>query len=157
MQSPEATVAKLEQRIKRMEDIEAIKNLKNRYVFSIDTGRLEDAIATFSEKAVADYGVLGLYKGRKAIGDFLTAGSTFSVHHLHNPQIEIVTDTTAKGTWELQAMIHLVATDKAYWMVGYYTDEYVKERGGWKQGKFQITWQTITEYEQGWVKQRMAM
>ncbi|MDD5095810.1 MAG: nuclear transport factor 2 family protein [Dehalococcoidia bacterium] len=151
----------LQQRIERLEDIEAIKDLKRRYIFSIDMGRYDDAIDTFTEDAIIDYGVFGLYKGREALRRYLVSDVTRqrsrpSIHHLHSPLIEFTNDTLARGIWELQAMAQPTTVDKAYWMAGYFTDEYVKENGQWKQNKLEITWQIITEYEKGWGKQRMA-
>ncbi|MFA4836933.1 MAG: nuclear transport factor 2 family protein [Dehalococcoidia bacterium] len=154
-------MATLQQRIQRLEDIEAIKNLKRRYIFSIDMGRYDDATDTFTEDAIIDYGVFGLYRGREALRKYLTSDvskqrSRLGIHHLHSPLIEFVNDTLATGIWELQAMVQPKTVDKAYWMAGYFTDEYVKENGQWKQNKLKITWQIITEYEQGWGKQTIA-
>lgn len=153
-------MATLQQRIQRLEDIQAIKNLKRRYMFLVNMVRYDDLMDTFTEDAIIDYGVFGLYKGRE-VREYLTSDVgkqtlRFGIHHLHSPLIEFVNDTLATGIWEIQSMVELKAVGQAYWMAGYFTDEYVKENGQWKQSKLKINWQIITEYERGWGKQPLA-
>lgn len=152
-------LAELEKRIRVLEDIEAVKKLKRRAISSIDSGKIGDAIDTYTETAVADYGPMGSYQGKGSIRAFMNTLPSimrFMVHHLHDPQIEITSETTAKGKWRLQVMSHLAINDKAYWISIRVDDEYVKENGEWKQKKNVDTFEFMTEYEQGWAKQRMA-
>ena len=55
-----------------------------------------------------------------------------SIHHGHAPEIEITSDTTAKGRWQLYDCICNIPAKTAFMGWGYYEDEYVKEQGKWK-------------------------
>ena len=58
----------LERRIRALEDIEAIKQLKYRYADACDRGYDADTLADlFTEDAIWDGGVFGRYDGREAI------------------------------------------------------------------------------------------
>ena len=58
----------LEERIQRLEDIEAIKQLKAEYCAYCDDGYNPDGIANlYTEDAVWDGGPFGRYEGRDAI------------------------------------------------------------------------------------------
>ena len=61
-------LADLERRVRALEDIEAIKQLKYRYADACDRGYDADALADlFTEDAVWDGGLFGRYEGREAI------------------------------------------------------------------------------------------
>jgi hypothetical protein len=149
----------LEKRIQRLEAIEEIKVMKHHYLHSLDKRKIEEAISTFTDDAVADYGHKNpdnskiVYKGKEAImGLFKNMGAraTTMAHLPHSSEIEITSDTTAKGTWGLQVMIHALPADVGMWMVGYYHDEYVKENGKWKHKNLLAAWDFIVPYAQGW-------
>jgi hypothetical protein len=72
-------------------------------------------------------------EGADAFLEFLepTLGNSVTVHHGHMPEIELTSDTTARGVWALQ--------DTILWpngtrMVGYghYHETYEKIGGQWK-------------------------
>ena len=61
----------LERRIRRLEDLEAIKQLKARYAAYCDANYDADALADlFTSDAVWDGGMLGRSEGREAIRQF---------------------------------------------------------------------------------------
>ena len=133
----------LEKRIRVMEDIEAIKKLKAKYFRCVDKKLWEEMETVLTEDAVADYGMgIELLQGRKAIIEFLKKNldrdSMISVHQGHNPEIEITSDTTAKGVWVLndRLIIQTIATLNGW---RYYEDEYVKVNGEWKKKSTKIT------------------
>ncbi len=126
-----------------MEDIEAIKNLKAKYFRCVDKKLWEEMETVLTEDAVADYGMgIELLQGRKAIIEFLKKNlgrdSMISVHQGHNPEIEITSDTTARGVWVLndRLIIQTIATLNGW---RYYEDEYVKVNGEWKKKSTKIT------------------
>jgi hypothetical protein len=61
-----------------------------------------------------------------------------SAHQGHNPEIEITSDTTARGVWLLndRLIVQTIATMNAW---GYYEDEYVKVSGEWKKKGTKLT------------------
>ena len=138
-----ADLSELEKRIKVMEDIEAIKKLKAKYFRCVDKKLWEEMETVLTEDAVADYGMgIELLQGRKAIIEFLKKNlgrdSMISVHQGHNPEIEITSDTTARGVWVLndRLIIQTIATLNGW---RYYEDEYVKLNGEWKKKSTKIT------------------
>ena len=138
-----ADLSDLEKRIRVMEDIEAIKKLKAKYFRCVDKKLWEEMETVLTEDAVADYGMgIELLQGRKAIMEFLKKNlapdSMISVHQGHNPEIEITSDTTARGVWVLndRLIIQTIATLNGW---RYYEDEYVKVNGEWKKKSTKIT------------------
>ena len=138
-----ADISDLEKRIRVMEDIEAIKKLKAKYFRCVDKKLWEEMETVLTEDAVADYGMgIELLQGRKAIIEFLKKNlgrdSMISVHQGHNPEIEITSDTTARGVWVLndRLIIQTIATSSGW---RYYEDEYVKVNGEWKKKSTKIT------------------
>jgi bile-acid 7alpha-dehydratase len=137
-----ADLSDLEKRIRIMEDIEAIKKLKAKYFRCVDKKLWEEMETVLTEDAVADYGMgIELLQGRKAIIEFLKKNldrdSMISVHQGHNPEIEITSDTTARGVWVLndRLIIQTIATLNGW---RYYEDEYVKVNGEWKKKSTKI-------------------
>jgi hypothetical protein len=57
----------LEERIRRLEDIEAIRWLRNRYHASVNESRFGDCRALFTDDAVVELGYLARYEGIEAI------------------------------------------------------------------------------------------
>ena len=105
-----ADLSDLEKRIRIMEDIEAIKKLKAKYFRCVDKKLWDEMEEVWVEDAVADYGMgIELLQGIKAIMEFLKKNlggdSMISVHQGHNPEIEITSDTTARGVW--LSLIHI--------------------------------------------------
>jgi len=136
-------LSELEKRIRVIEDIEAIKKLKAKYFRCVDKKLWEEMETVLTEDAVADYGMgIELLQGRKAIMEFLKKNlardSMISVHQGHNPEIEITSDTTARGVWVLndRLIIQTIATLNGW---RYYEDEYVKVNGEWKKKSTKIT------------------
>ncbi len=94
----------LEQRLRVLEDLEEIKQLKARYAALCDNGYDCDGIAAlFTPDGVWDGGDLGRAEGRGAIRDFFVKAPKafpFAIHHVMNPIIEVSGDT-ARGRWYL--------------------------------------------------------
>jgi hypothetical protein len=138
-----ADSADLDKRIRVLEDIEAIKKLKAKYFRYIDKKLWDDMEGLWTEDATADYGMgIDLLQGRGAIVKFLKKNlgldSMISVHQGHNPEIQITSDTTARGIWVLndRLIIQTISTLSGW---GYYDDEYTKENGEWKIKSTKIT------------------
>ena len=97
-----ADLADLERRIRVLEDVDAIKEIKSEYWYCIDK-KLWDGLADcFTEDGILEYVPSSLkLQGGKEIGQNLagTLGSLITVHQGQNARIEITSDTTAKGTW----------------------------------------------------------
>ncbi|MGH3639599.1 MAG: nuclear transport factor 2 family protein [Mycobacterium sp.] len=148
----------LDERIRRLEDIEALKQLKSRYAGYCDDDYDADRLGPlFTQDAIWDGGVLGRYQGRGAIRAFFAGASKsmpFAIHHVTNPVVEVDGDR-ATGQWHLwQPCVH-AAGAQALWIAGRYHDEYRREGGEWRFAKVTIRLNMISPYEAGWSRARM--
>jgi len=149
----------LEERIKRLEEIEAIKKMKAEYVLACDERRWDDAVRYFTSRAVVAFGPFGKFESRQELEKFfketmpVTIG--FTIHRLSNPIIEVKGDT-AKGIWYCEIPSTHIPTNKAILQQGTYFDEYIKEGNEWKHTKLDLVYSYITEFGEGWVKKNMV-
>jgi limonene-1,2-epoxide hydrolase len=124
----------LHTRIRRLEDIEAVKQLKYRYCMACDDDYNPAELAPlFTEDAVWDGGAMGRFEGREAIRTFFAGASKlvpFAVHQVTNPVIEIDGDL-AHGHWYLWEPIVFAQGDHALWMAGRYDDRYRRDGDRW--------------------------
>ncbi len=145
----------LERRIRKLEDIEEIKQLKHRYCAACDDSFDADAIASvFTEDAVWDGGDFGKLNGREEIRGFFQDADKrmpFAVHNVLNPIIEVNGDT-AKGTWYLFQTCTFAEGNRAIWGAARYDDEYVRRDGKWMIHRLKVTSHFWTPFEDGWVK-----
>ena len=130
--------------LQQLIDIEAIKQLKARYMRAVDTKDFDTLASTFAADARSTYSS-GKYsfEGRDAIMKFLTdsLGSTdiATLHHAHTPEIEVTSETTARGKWYLEDFVIsgevatlTTPTNTVLHGTGIYSDEYRKIDGEWK-------------------------
>ncbi len=119
------------------DDLEAIRQLKYRYFRALDTKRWDELAETLTEDATTSYDE-GHYAftGRDAILDFLRGalGSprVLSMHHGHHPEIEVTSETTARGTWYLEDQVLFPDANTVLRGAAFYSDEYRKVGGQWK-------------------------
>jgi ketosteroid isomerase-like protein len=90
----------------------------------------------YTDDAVVDFGYGLQLEGKTALEDFYK-GSMASSFTLvdpqgHNPEIEILSSTTARGFWQLDNSMVETQTNKALRVGASYTEEYVKRDGEWK-------------------------
>lgn len=145
----------LEERIQRLEDIEALTQLKSRYAAYCDDDYDADRLAPlFTPDAVWDGGALGRFEGREAIRNFFAGADDvmpFAIHHVTNPVIEIEGDR-ATGHWYLwQPCVHATGR-QALWLAGRYDDEYARENGEWRFSRVTLELKMLSPYELGWAQ-----
>ena len=150
----------LEARIRALEDIEAIKRLKYKYFYRIDKGLWDEIGDCFAEDGAADYGEDKVIQGKAAITKFfkenVAPAYSMCVHQGHNPEIELTSDTTATGVWELEAFMVTAETNMGLWIAVFYEDEYVKEKGKWKINRTKAIFIFRSDIEKGWAKERFS-
>jgi len=125
----------LEERITRLEDIEAIRALQARYQRCLDTRDFEGLGECFTENAVSSYGNGSMsYTGRKAILDFLREAMTLrmpSSHLIHGGEIDVRDSGSASAKWYLEDyLLHQKYKMKLHG-TAIYDVEYVKLDGLW--------------------------
>jgi hypothetical protein len=149
----------LAQKVRVLEDIEAIKQLKALYCKYCDGGwagpthDYDKIAALFTEDAVTD-GTAGRTQGRENIRRLYKSyqASPLAFHRVTNPIIEVAGDR-ATGNWHVLVAI-LRPDSQAVWVAGIYDEEYARTRDGWRIKILKFTPAFITRYEQGWGKER---
>jgi len=142
----------IEKRVLRLEEIEALKQLKYRYWRCLDLKQWSELRELFVADATVSYGS-GRYEfqGIEAIMKFLTESlaeerGAKTIHHGHHPEIELTSATTARASWALYNYMYNVQQNRAIRIGAYYHDECVKVGERWKlkhvgyQSLFQEEW-----------------
>lgn len=118
--------------------IEEIKQLKARYMRSIDTADNAELAKLFTDDVTAHY-VGGSYdikfEGKATMLEFQANGfhsQVGAVHNVHHPEITITGPTTADGIWYLTDWFHNIRDKQTTWGTALYRDKYRKENGVWK-------------------------
>ena len=156
-------IEQLEARLTRMEDLEAIKQLKARYCEICDNDHNPDEIVTiFTGDGIWEGKGIGTANGhselRKLFESFQERIS-FSQHMVMNPIIE-VDGNTAQARWYFFGPFSFrkdpaddSAGEQAMWQSTRYHEDYVKEDGIWKIKHLRIRGRGISStYEKGWAK-----
>ncbi|MBS0466534.1 MAG: nuclear transport factor 2 family protein [Proteobacteria bacterium] len=127
----------MEQRLARLEAIEAIRQLKHRYLNACDLKDVADIRDCFATGPITiDYGPLGCFQDRDG---FIALYQSLACqprvrdsHHGANPEIELVDADNARGRWSL-AYFNLDADTGATRRLGVmYEDAYRRIAGAWK-------------------------
>lgn len=109
-------------------DREAIKEVKARYFYAVDSRNWDLLASVFTDDATFHSASLQRpVTGRSAILELFHAlhDGGFSVHHGHNPQIAFTGPDTAKATWAYDDRIHF-SGGESFHGFGHYYDEYLR-------------------------------
>ena len=152
----------LEQRLDRLEDLEAIKQLKARYAHHCDDNYDPDGIASlFVEDGVweATYPP-GTYRSREEIRSFFAEVSKefiWALHFMICPDIEIADDgQSADGRWYLLGLMTMRDPGEEpdpVLVSGIYHDRYVKRDGEWLVASMKIDMNQMSNWSTAWVEQ----
>ena len=147
-------VGELEQRIVRLEDLEAIKQLKASYCAICDDDHDPDRITSiFTEDGIWEGRGIGRAEGhaelRKLFEGFQKAIS-YSQHMVMNPIIEVDGDR-AHATWYFFGTFTFYEGDQAKWQAARYHEDYLKTAEGWKIQHLRVKGPGMSaDYEKGW-------
>lgn len=127
----------LNRRIARLEAIEAIKQLKARYLTACDRRQIEVVRDCFcADDIIIDYGPVGSFNHRDQLltvfEKMACNDHVFDIHLGANPQISILDDNHAEGSWGLYFFQIDTASNKLMQVAGYYEDKYRRVGGHWK-------------------------
>lgn len=158
-----ADIDDLASRLCRLEDIEAIKQLKALYCARCDDSYDADGLAAlFTEDAVWDGGnTFGRVESREAIRRHFAGASkrvTIARHQIMNPIVEVDGDR-ATGHWLLfQPCTNATREgEEAMWLAATYADTYQRSADGpqgWLISAMMIDVAFFTPFDRGWVAQR---
>jgi len=134
----------IEQRLRQLEDAEAIRTLKHRYFFCCDRKDPKGMRACFADGPVhIDYGAVGTFDRADALVKVFTEVGCHDymveMHHGMNPQIEVLDEGKARGKWSLHYFLINTQTKGLTQLAGFYEDEYKKANGAWKIAKTRFT------------------
>lgn len=141
-------------RLTRLEDIEAIKQLKALYCEICDDDHNPDRIVTiFTDDGIWEGPGIGTARGHaeiRALFERFQSMMSFSQHMTMNPRIEVDGDT-AKGTWYFFGPFTFYKNNQARWQATRYHEEYAKVDGEWKIKHLKIAGPSmVADYETGW-------
>lgn len=138
--------------IRKLLDIEEIRNLRSRYGHYLDSNSLEEMAQLFSDDAVCDVGQ-GIWQGRAAIRQGLQKafeaydldhqGSYPFLHAVTNHWIEFIDADTAQGRCYLLDVQTIVKPVRDPWiLLGSYADEYRRIDGRWQitRSRLDVFW-----------------
>ncbi len=121
-----------------MDDLEAIKQVKYRYLRALDTKHWADFADTLTDDVVGDYGSsLGQehhFTNRNTLVEYMRNAMPENViteHRVTHPEITVDGDE-ASGIWYLQDRVIVAEFDFMLIGAAFYHDEYRKTADGWK-------------------------
>ncbi len=112
--------------------LEDLRQLKYRYLRTLDLKLWDDFAATLTPDVQASYGPKLRFHGRDAVVDFMRTSlppAIITVHQCHHPELTIDGDT-ATGTWYLEDKV--IITEHRMLLTGaaFYEDAYARGAGG---------------------------
>jgi SnoaL-like domain len=154
----------IEERLARLEDVEAIKNLKARYAYYCDHGYDADGMAgLFVEDSLWTSNSFGTYRGRAAIHEFQSKISSqilWALHFMICPVVDVSDDgQTATGTFYLIEFATMTRPGSgeekdAVLMSAVYTDSFVRDEGEWRFKAVSVEFHQVSDLDKGWVLQK---
>jgi len=163
------TTPKLEARIQKLEDIEAIKQLMYNYTYWLDYGEFDTALDCFTDDAKIDICQRGgAQEGqdsfelkcdgkeeiRKFYGLFIHQRDRFTASHFLLNPVVTVNGEKATGIFYL---LEPTALQRAIWGHGRYDLEFIRINGQWKISAFNFEWNFNSPIDEGWVKTPMVL
>ncbi|MGB3413448.1 MAG: nuclear transport factor 2 family protein [Microbacteriaceae bacterium] len=134
-------------------ELEELKQLKARYFRFIDTKDFERLPEVFTEDYVyADDAKERIIEGRDAFVNFIVGRHTdsVSVHQGYMPELEILSESEARGVWAMSDVVILPNTRNGRLIQrgnGHYHERYRKQDGVWRIEYTHLTrvWLSIEE------------
>jgi ketosteroid isomerase-like protein len=139
----------VEERLRRLEDVEAIRSLDARYCRLLDDGDWPGLVELFTPEGVFDG--LSRVEGRAALLAFFAGladgGLTAFWHHVSNLEIEVGGDRASVTSllWQpcvVDGVPHVAA--------GRYTDELVRTEDGWRYREKRVRFSYWAPLADGW-------
>ena len=134
----------LETRLRRLEDLEAIRALKARYFSCCDRKDPIGMRACFADgKVHIDYGVIGTFDNADALQKIFSEVGCHDymveMHHGANHQVEMTGADSARGSWSLHYFLIQTEQKSLTQLGGQYEDEYRRVGGAWKISSTKFT------------------
>jgi hypothetical protein len=148
--------ATLEQRIARLEAVEAIKQLKASYFQACDDKRPDLVRECFAEGEIdLDYGRIGCFDDREQLVEVFERLACqphiVEMHHGQNPRVEVLDEFTARGAWGLYYYLIDTRQHVITQLGGRYDDAFVLQAGQWRicRSHYVVTSSQILDWSEG--------
>jgi hypothetical protein len=153
-----------EDRLRALEDREAIRELQATYCYLVDDGRFDELVEHhFAEDARCDFRLIGsgldpiLAEGREPVRAFFTQGVAALLrdmsHTTHNHRLSIEGDrASGESYFELTAID--ATTGEAVVGGGRYIDRYRRQAGAWTFEERRAEIRHMSPLREGWDRQR---
>jgi ketosteroid isomerase-like protein len=146
----------LEQRLRAVEDMQAVTALKAAYCDGWDrwepipSNRCERVLELFVEDAVWDAATYGRCEGRAQLAQAFKSmqSQPIGLHCISNPDIRIDGDR-ATGRWHVTLAGN--QDGAAFLMIGIYDDEFIRTPSGWRFKSVRFTPACITNLPHEWI------
>ncbi len=147
-------MSELEQRIKRLEDIESIRRLKHHYAELCDDHyRPESLAALFTDDGVWDGGEdYGCHTGREEIANYWRSCASaipFAMHLIVNHTVDVIEPASHAIGW-CNLFQPMTLNGAPYWAGVRYDEDYAFEDGRWKFRRITLTTQMLAPHAEGW-------
>lgn len=146
----------MEQRLRRLESIEAIKQLKHRYLRACDDQDPAAVRGCYAEGDIElDFGRVGSFRSRdelvETFSNLACQPHIIEMHHAQNPEIALRDEDHATGCWGLYYFLINTRDQMTTQLAGHYQDSYVRTAEGWRicASTFTVTSTLITSVEAG--------
>ncbi|HEX2074920.1 MAG TPA: nuclear transport factor 2 family protein [Geodermatophilus sp.] len=149
-------MSSLEERLRLLEDVEAIRTVDAAYCRLLDDGDWPALVALFTDDGVFDG--LSRVRGHRDLRTFFAgladAGMTAFWHHVSNHEIQVTGDSARVGSllWQpcvVDGVPHVAA--------GRYTDELVRTPAGWRYAVKQVRFSYWAPLAEGWEQHRFTL
>jgi hypothetical protein len=115
------------------DDLERIKQLKYRYLRTLDLKLWDEFTECFVPEVTGDYAGL-VFENRDALVGYMRENlgeGLISMHHAHHPEITVDGDE-ATGRWYLEDRVIVPAFEFVLEGAAFYSDRYVRTSEGWR-------------------------
>jgi hypothetical protein len=115
------------------DDLERIKQLKYRYLRTLDLKLWDEFTECFVPEVTGDYAGL-VFENRDALVGYMRENlgeGLISMHHAHHPEITVDGDE-ATGRWYLEDRVIVPAFQFVLEGAAFYSDRYVRTSAGWR-------------------------
>ncbi len=137
-----------------LREFERLKQLKYRYLRTLDLKLWDEFAATLAVDVQASYGPKLTFAGRDAVVDFMRASlgpDVITVHHCHHPELSVDGDT-ATGRWYLDDKVIVLGQRLLLTGAAFYEDEYVHTDGEWLIARtgYERSYEAVQPLGDGW-------
>lgn len=146
----------VEQRISRLEAIEAVKQLKARYFHACDTKQPDVVRSCFASGPIdLRYGRIGNFSDREQMvavfSELACQEHIVEMHHGQNPQVEVLDADNATAIWGLYYYMIDTRRQNATQLAGFYDDAYRRREGEWliTRSYYEVTSTQIFDLSEG--------